>query len=105
MRIGDCVKHAEIDLSPEEKRGRYLAAEAAHAETQELELDAHEDDGLAAILCGASLALSALAVLLFGMALGHQILLPSATVWPLCVAAGLCTAIAAVTGKVGLTRL
>jgi hypothetical protein len=101
--MSDCIPDADADyLQQRADRLRYLSSDQAHAETEEL--DAIED-GLAATLCGASLALSALAVLLFGMALGHQLLLPSATIWPLCVAASICTAAAAVAGKIGLTRL
>jgi hypothetical protein len=37
ISLSDCVKRAEIGLSPSEQRGRYLAAEAAHAETADIE--------------------------------------------------------------------
>ena len=43
--------------------------------------------GMAVALC---LALAALAILLAGMVVGHLVLLPDATVWPLGVASLLC---------------
>lgn len=89
LNLSDCIKRAEIYLSPREKRGRYLAAEAALAET-----DVHPvvsaPPAFNGLVCAFALVLAGLAIFFAGMVLGHLFLLPDATVWPMGVVSLMC---------------
>ena len=99
----DCVKRAEVDLSPSEKRGRYLAAQAAHAETDvHPALPAEPEYDYRPYLCAFSLVMAALTILFFGILLGNMFFLPEATAWPLGIVTQICATVSAVLGWFGL---
>jgi hypothetical protein len=85
-------------------RLRYLDQERAHAETREHPVVA-QCCPYAAWLCVASVALSGLAIVLLTIVIGHKILLPDATVWPMGMAGGLCLIWAAGLGWFGVRGL
>lgn len=101
MRMGDCVKRAEIHLSPSEKRGRYQTIAQAHADTDDHPVTA-KNEPISGLLCAFALILCGLAILLAGMVLGHLLLLPDATVWPMGVSSMICAAAAFGLAVVGL---
>jgi len=104
MLLADCVKHAEIHLSPSEQRGRWLTTQAAMEKTAMHPVIPASDE-YRFWLCLGSLAMAVLAILLAGLVLAHVLLLPDATVWPLGVAAMICAGACAVTGWFGVRGL
>ena len=98
------TKRAEISLSPNEKRGRYQAAQAAMEETA-MHPTAPKSDEYSFWLCLGSLAMALLAVLFLFLVILHRVYLPDATVWPMGVAALICAGACAVTGWFGVRGL
>lgn len=98
LNLADCVKHAEIHLSPSEQRGRWQTLQMAMEETAMCPVQPNYGDWL----CLASMAVSVVTVLLSALVLAQVYLLPDATVWPLGVAALICAASAAGLGWFGV---
>ena len=103
IQLGDCVKRAEIHLSPSEQRGRWQTIQEALEETAMHPVQPVTQYG--PWLCMASMIVSLLTVLLAIIAIAQVILLPDATVWPLGVAALICAGAAAGLGWVGVRGL
>ena len=99
--LTDIHRKAESHLHPSERRGRWLSVEEANNETQ-MHLVEAKPCPYAEAFCFGSLALAGLAIVLAVVVIGHVVLLPDATTWPMSIASLICGASSGLMAWAGL---